>query len=176
MARRRQVIGALAAVAASWLGRAAAANIPEPRPRPTSADRIVVLKRQRQLLLMRGNDVLRSFRVALGREPRGTKVRQGDGRTPEGLYRVEAFKPDSYFYRAIQVSYPNAADLARARALGVRPGGDIMIHGLDPNIAAKWRGDHWLFNWTRGCIAVTNEEMDVIWASVALGTPIEIRP
>lgn len=173
MAQRRSVIGGLAALAAARLvagpGTALAAA-------PARADRILVLKRRRELQLLRGEAVIHRFRVALGRDPWGAKVRQGDGRTPEGLYRIDAMKPDSYFYRALRVSYPNAEDLARARKLGVRPGGDIMVHGLDPMIAAKWHGDHWMFNWTRGCIAVTNEEMDVIWASVDLGTPIEIRP
>jgi murein L,D-transpeptidase YafK len=127
-------------------------------------------------MLMRQDIVIKRFRVALGREPSGPKQRQGDFRTPEGIYRVAGFNPDSYFHRSIMVSYPNAADTKRARAMGVSPGGAIMIHGLDPAIAAKWRGDHWLFNWTRGCIAVTNAEMDVIWQSVDVGTPIDIRP
>jgi murein L,D-transpeptidase YafK len=158
---------------------AAAAAIPPPEPRPEvtgKADRIVVLKRDRVLMLMRQDEVLRKFRVALGRQPEGTKVKQGDFRTPEGSYQVAGFNPDSYFHRAILISYPNPADVARARSLGVSPGGAIMIHGLDPAIAAKWRDDHWLFNWTRGCIAVTDREMDVIWQSVGLGTPVEIRP
>ncbi len=155
----------------------AAAAIPTPVVRPIGkADRIVVLKRKRTLLLMREETIIRSFRVALGREPSGAKQRQGDFRTPEGVYRVAGFNPSSYFHRAILVSYPSPADVARARSMGVSPGGAIMIHGLDPAIAAKWQDDHWLFNWTRGCIAVTNDEIEQIWESVEVGTPIDIRP
>ncbi|MFO1068360.1 MAG: L,D-transpeptidase family protein [Geminicoccaceae bacterium] len=140
------------------------------------ADRILVFKRKRTMQLMLDQDVLFTFRVALGRQPRGPKERRGDFRTPEGTYQVAGFNPGSYFYRAIAVSYPNPEDIARARAMGVSPGGDIAIHGLDPAIAAKWREEHWMFNWTRGCIAVTNHEMDLIWDRVAMGTPIEIQP
>jgi murein L,D-transpeptidase YafK len=173
MVQRRRVIGGLAAVAAGWLARPAAARV---APAGGKADQILVLKRQRRMMLMRGEAVLHEFRVALGREPRGTKLHQGDGRTPEGQYRIDALNPGSRFHRAVRVSYPNEADRDRARQLGMRPGGNIMIHGLDPNIAAKWHDDHWLFNWTNGCIAVTNREMDIVWASVELGTPVEIRP
>ena len=140
------------------------------------ADRIVVYKRKRMLMLMRGGEAARTFRIALGREPRGTKLREGDGRTPEGSYLIDARNDDSQFYRAMHISYPSQADRQRARQMGVRPGGLIMIHGLDPAIKSKWHNDHWMFNWTRGCIAVTNEEMDVIWEAVALGTPIDIHP
>ena len=135
-----------------------------------------MFKRKRLLMLMQGEQVARSFRIALGREPRGAKLREGDGRTPEDSYHIDARNNDSEFYRAIRISYPSQADRRRARDAGVRPGGQIMIHGLDPSIEAKWHSDHWMFNWTRGCIAVTNEEMDVIWDTVDLGTPIEIHP
>jgi murein L,D-transpeptidase YafK len=139
------------------------------------ADKIVVVKSERRLYLLRDGEVLKSYRVALGRQPRGTKIQEGDGRTPEGVYRVAAFKPDSRFYRAIRVSYPNEADLARARALGESVGGNIMIHGLAPE-RRQFGAGHWLYNWTSGCIAVTDEEIDEIWQRVELGTPIEIRP
>lgn len=115
-----------------------------------------------------------AFNVALGVSPRGHKEREGDGRTPEGEYYIDAARYDSDYHLALRISYPNAEDRARARALGVRPGGQIMIHGLDPAMAAKWRERHWVFNWTNGCIAVTNDEMEQLWNSVALGTPIEI--
>lgn len=177
VARRRFLVGltGLAAAGAALCDGAEAALAPVARP-GRKADRILVLKRQRRLRLLAGGEVLHEFRVALGREPTGPKLRQGDFRTPEGMYRVAGLNPNSYFYRAVQVSYPSAADVARARRLGVRPGGDIMIHGLDPAIAAKWRDDHWLFNWTRGCIAVTNAEMDIVWQHAQLGTSVEIRP
>lgn len=154
------------------------------RPRAASAqpvagllaDRVEVRKRERVMDLWNGELLLHRFRVALGRRPEGHKIEEGDGRTPEGRYELTEFLPKSYFYRAIRISYPNEEDRRRARELGVRPGGDILIHGLDPAIARRFRRDHWLFNWTRGCIAVTDEEMDIVWASVTPGTPIEIKP
>lgn len=151
------------------VGRAAA-------PVGLLAERVEVRKRERVMELWNGELLLHRFRVALGRRPQGPKVEEGDGRTPEGRYELTEFLPKSYFYRAIRISYPNEEDRERARRLGVRPGGDILVHGLDPAIARRFRADHWLFNWTRGCIAVTDEEMDILWASVAPGTPIEIKP
>lgn len=139
------------------------------------ADRVLVVKSERKLYLLRGDEVVRSFKVALGRQPRGTKERNGDGRTPEGEYYLDAANPDSRFHRSIRISYPSARDLARARANGANPGGNIMIHGV-PAELLHWGADHWMFNWTEGCIAVTNDEMEEIWHSVDLGTPIEIRP
>ncbi|MEK0083867.1 L,D-transpeptidase family protein [Benzoatithermus flavus] len=139
------------------------------------ADKIVVVKSERRLYLLHGGEIIKSYRVALGRQPKGTKIYEGDGRTPEGVYRVAAFNPDSRFYRSIRVSYPNEADLTRARALGQSVGGNIMIHGLAPE-RRQFGSDHWLYNWTSGCIAVTDKEIDEIWQRVELGTPIEIRP
>lgn len=176
MARsRRETLAGLVAIGVS-VGLVPAASAAVGAAVSGAVDRIVVLKRKRTLMLMHGEQVVRSFRVALGREPRGNKLREGDGRTPEGTYRIDGRNADSQFYRAMKISYPSLADRARARERGVRPGGLIMIHGLDPAIEAKWRNDHWMFNWTRGCIAVTNEEMDVIWSVVDVGTPIEIHP
>ncbi len=140
-----------------------------------TADRVLVRKWQRQLLLLRGDQTLHSFRCAIGRHPYGPKLREGDGRTPEGLYMISAFRAQSDFYRAVQISYPNTEDRDRAAALGLRPGGQIMIHGLDPALRAR-AADHWMFNWTDGCIAVTDPEMDIVWQSVEIGTPVEIRP
>ena len=143
--------------------------------RPAKADRVVVVKGERRLYLLRDGLVLKSFRVALGRQPRGTKLYEGDGRTPEGRYLLDGRNADSRFYRAIHVSYPGRADRTRAQALGETAGGAIMVHGL-PNERPGWGEEHWMYNWTNGCIAVTNREMDEIWDSVELGTPIEIRP
>lgn len=139
------------------------------------ADRIVVAKGERRLYLLRGGEVVRNYRVALGWQPQGTKIYQGDGRTPEGSYRISAFNPRSQFYRSLRVSYPNEHDQAVARVLGQSVGGDIMVHGLAPERRA-YGAEHWRFNWTNGCIAVTNEEIDEIWRRVEIGTPIEIRP
>ncbi|HEY1338700.1 MAG TPA: L,D-transpeptidase family protein [Bryobacteraceae bacterium] len=132
-------------------------------------DRIVVNKGRREMLLLRGESVVRSYRIALGREPFGHKVQEGDGRTPEGSYLIDRRNPRSAYHLSLHISYPNEADRARAAALGIDPGGDIMIHGLS-------NGERKEGDWTRGCIAVTNEEMDEIWELVEDGTPIEINP
>jgi len=146
----------------------AAANI-------IQADKVVVIKKKRLLLLVRGGEVLRSYRVAIGRNPVGTKTRQGDNRTPEGEYVLDRRNPRSRFYRSIHISYPNPADINRAQQRGVSPGRDIMIHGLPRNYENV--GDlHTVTDWTKGCIAVTNAEIDEIWTFVPDGTPIEIRP
>lgn len=144
---------------------------------PMKADRLVVLKGERRLVLMRGDRVLRVYRVALGRYPKGHKTRRGDAKTPEGTYTVD-YRLDSdrsKFYRALHISYPNKRDRANARRLGVDPGGQIMIHGLPTKWSAKEVG-HPKLDWTQGCIALTNREMDEIWAMVADGTQIEIHP
>lgn len=144
---------------------------------PLKADRLVVLKGERRLVLMRGDRVMKVFRVALGRYPKGHKTRQGDARTPEGTYTVD-YRLDSdksKFYRALHISYPNKQDRARARQLGVDPGGQIMIHGLPTKWSAKDVG-HPRLDWTQGCIALTNREMDQVWKMVDDGTTIEIHP
>ncbi|GBD26223.1 hypothetical protein HRbin30_01553 [bacterium HR30] len=139
------------------------------------ADKIVVLKSQRRLLLLRGDKTLKAYRVAIGRDPRGHKLREGDGRTPEGTYYIDWRNPKSKFHLSLHISYPNEADRARARAAGVSPGGNIMIHGLGRRVA--WLGRlHWLVGRTHGCIAVTNREIEEIWRAVDDGTPVEIRP
>ncbi|GBD45040.1 hypothetical protein HRbin40_02540 [bacterium HR40] len=139
-------------------------------------ERLLVVKRERCLYAFVGSRLVATFRVALGRQPYGPKIQEGDGRTPEGYYFVDGFIPNSDFYRAISISYPNREDRERARRLGVDPGGQIMIHGLDPAIPPEFRQSHWLFNWTNGCIAVRDDEMDLLWDSVRWGTPVEIRP
>lgn len=139
------------------------------------ADRIVVEKTARRLTLFRGATPLKTYRVALGRSPLGPKDQEGDQRTPEGSYSIDRRKPDSAFHLALHISYPNPTDLARANECGVAPGGDIMIHGL-PN-GRGWIGKwHRVHDWTSGCIAVTDAQMEEIWRAVPDGTPIEIRP
>jgi murein L,D-transpeptidase YafK len=140
-----------------------------------SVARLVVYKRERKLVLLSQGKEVRSYKVALGGEPVGPKSRQGDHRTPEGVYVLDSRNPNSHFYKAFHISYPNAQDIAAARKLGVSPGGDIMLHGLAREYA--WVGKaHTLHDWTDGCVAVTNEEMDEIWRLVRVGTPIEIKP
>lgn len=139
------------------------------------ADSVVVEKSQHRLSLYRQGSLVRSYLVALGQQPVGDKERRGDMRTPEGVFRIEARNGASRYHRALRISYPDAAHLARARALGVSPGGDIMIHGLPARQA--WVGAaHRDFDWTEGCIALTNQEIDEIWSAVPVGTPIEIKP
>ena len=144
---------------------------------PLKADRVVVLKGERQLVLMRGDRVLKVYRVALGRYAEGRKTRKGDAKTPEGNYTID-YRLDtdrSKFHRALHISYPNSQDRARAARLGVDPGGQIMIHGLPTKWSAKDVG-HPKLDWTQGCIALTNREMDEIWKMVSDGTTIEIYP
>ncbi len=145
------------------------------KARPEVADRVVVNKGARQMLLLRGDAVIKSYQVALGTDPVGAKTRQGDGKTPEGTYSLDRRNTCSKFYRSIHISYPSPAEQKAARARGVSPGGNVMIHGL-PNGLGKVGELHALLDWTNGCIAVTNAEMDEIWQLVADGTPIEIRP
>lgn len=139
------------------------------------ADKVLVLKGERRLLLLRGGDVIRTYKIALGSNPEGTKIREGDSRTPEGRYILDWRNVKSRFYRSIHISYPNQGDISRARALGVSPGGAIMLHGL-PNGRGAIGADHARWDWTDGCIALTNAEMDEVWRAVADGTVIEIRP
>ena len=119
--------------------------------------------------------VLRSYAIALGANPVGHKQQQGDERTPEGSYVLDWRNPNSCCMRSLHISYPNAADKAAARQLGVDPGGMIMIHG-QPNGFGWWSWLMQLFDWTNGCIAVTDEDMREIWDMVDVGTPIEINP
>ena len=144
--------------------------------RPAVAvDHVVVYKHERKLVLLSAGKEIKSYRVALGSEPVGPKTRQGDHRTPEGSYLLDSRNPSSHFYKAFHISYPNSKDIANARKLGVSPGGDIMLHGLPKGYA--WVGTaHVMHDWTDGCIAVTNEEMDELWKLVPVGTPIEIKP
>ncbi len=140
-----------------------------------TADRIIIVKSTRTMTLMRGGEVLKTYKVALGTQPVGAKERQGDGRTPEGDYVVDSRNARSQFHLALHISYPNANDRARARKLRVKPGGDIMIHGLPPAFA--WVGAaHTARDWTLGCIAVTNQEIEEIWRLVPVGTPVRIGP
>lgn len=132
--------------------------------------RIVVFKADKQMYLYHGDEILEKYSIFLGFAPEGHKQVEGDGKTPEGRYYIDRRNPDSAFYLSLGISYPNAADRARARSRGESPGGDIFIHGQKD----KWsrnRGD-----WTAGCISVSNREMEQIFAMVGRGTPIDIYP
>ena len=139
------------------------------------ADQVVVYKSKRQMQLLRAGKVLRTYRIALGDSPVGHKKQEGDEKTPEGDYVLDWRNPNSLYYKSIHISYPNAQDREQAQRRGVSPGGDIMIHGRNgpvvlPDGTYKWK------DWTNGCIAVANAEMDEVWGMVKNGTPIRIHP
>lgn len=138
------------------------------------ADLVIVNKESRELLLMQNGSLLKRFRVALGGNPKGHKTQKGDQKTPEGTYLLDYKKQDSAFYKSIHISYPNAADKAQAKKKSVSPGEFIMIHGQKNGFG--WFGSVMqYFDWTDGCIALKNSEMDEIWEAVDVGTPIKIN-
>ena len=132
--------------------------------------RVVVNKGERRMYLLHHGDVLKSYDVGLGFAPAGHKNFEGDGRTPEGEYRIDRRNPNSQFHLSIGISYPNAEDRAYAAKHGKSPGGDIFIHGR------PWKNRKGGQDWTAGCIAVTNREIQEIYAMVRNGTPITITP
>jgi murein L,D-transpeptidase YafK len=144
-------------------------------PASARADHVIVRKKERTLTLMSHGKILKTYKIALGGEAVGPKMRQGDHKTPEGNYVLDRRNAQSQFYKSIYISYPDAKDVAHARKMGVPAGGDVYVHGL-PN-GYKWVGaSHRLKDWTDGCVAVTDEEIDEIWRVVSDGTPIEIDP
>ncbi|MEO8561051.1 MAG: L,D-transpeptidase family protein [bacterium] len=144
-------------------------------PAPALSDSIVVYKRERTLTLYLRGVPVRSYFVALGSRPVGDKVSAGDDRTPEGLFSINAHNPASKYHLALRISYPDAFHRDRAAKLGVDPGGDIMIHGLPLKFSDAGK-DHRLDDWTNGCVALTNQEIEEIWHAVPDGTPIQIKP
>lgn len=140
-------------------------------------DYVFVEKGKRQLSIWSDGWLVKSYTIRLGRTPEGAKTEQGDGRTPEGLYSIDFRKPDSSYHLALHISYPSDEDKAQAQARGVSPGGAIMIHGF-PNEADKSVATrvHRYVDWTEGCIAMTNAEIEELWSLVPVGTPIEIVP
>jgi len=145
----------------------------DPNGSPVRADRVLVLKSLRTMQLLKDGEVLREYKISLGANPKGPKTRRGDNKTPEGEYIIEGRIANSAFHRALRISYPNIWDLFRAYERGVKPGGNITIHGLPNGVTNKYRMKP---DWTKGCIAVSNEEIEEIWELVPDGTPIEIRP
>lgn len=139
------------------------------------ADYVLVKKSELKMYILSKGETVKEYSISLGANPKGHKEQEGDKRTPEGKYFLDYKKSDSSFYKAIHISYPNKKDKLRAKEKGVSPGGLIMIHGQKNGMGDLW----WLsknFNWTNGCIAVSNSEMDEIWKLVNVGTPIEIQP
>lgn len=130
--------------------------------------KVIVFKSARALHLMHGKQVLKSYRIDLGFAPEGDKQVEGDGRTPEGFYHIDRRNPNSEFHLSLGISYPDARDVEEAKKLGKSPGGDIFIHG-------RGRPQGYLIrDWTWGCIAVTNDEIEEIYAMVRDGTPVAI--
>ncbi|MEO1201910.1 MAG: L,D-transpeptidase family protein [Pseudomonadota bacterium] len=159
---------ALIGIAMALPGALEAAGFPR-------ADSVVIEKEARKLHLMKDGQPIRTFDIALGIQPIGHKVQEGDFRTPEGRYRLDARNPNSEFFLSIHVSYPNTADRRKAANLGVDPGGAIMIHG-QPNEPTRTETYYRTQDWTNGCIAVSNSDMIDIWLMTDDNTPIDIRP
>jgi murein L,D-transpeptidase YafK len=139
------------------------------------ADKIIVLKKDHKLQLLNNGKVFKEYKVALGPHIDVAKTQQGDGKTPEGIYTIDSRNAQSQFHKSLHISYPNRQDAANAKARNVNPGGDVFIHGLPPKYSYVGAA-HRLHDWTLGCIAVTDAEIDEIWKLVPNGTPIEIRP
>ena len=149
------------------------------RPNPNAvafvADSIVVEKSRRTMTLYNQGTPVRIYFIALGQNPLGDKIGIGDNRTPEGIYYIAGHNPASKYHLSLRVSYPNEQDVAEARARGRAPGGDIMIHGL-PRGFENVGADHRQRDWTNGCIAVTNAEIEEIWSAIPDGAAIHIKP
>jgi murein L,D-transpeptidase YafK len=147
----------------------------EPLPDGFKADRVVVIKAAREMRLVHGGQTCRTYRIALGANPEGHKRHEGDERTPEGKYIIDWANPNSIAFISLHISYPNREDVRRANNSNLNPGGSIMVHGIRNGFG--WLGRlHTLFDWTDGCIAITNTEMEEFWNCVPVGTPIEINP
>jgi murein L,D-transpeptidase YafK len=173
----------LLSILALPLAAHAAGPAAQPTPPPADwekyatpkADRIVVYKAERRLEIRRGDKVLRSYHIALGRHPVGPKIEQGDGRTPEGTYIIDRRNMMSEYHLSLHLSYPSALDIKRAAAHNARAGGGIMIHG-EPNVL-NHEGKKRLFkDWTAGCIALSNTDVDEVWRLVDDGIAVDIYP
>ncbi len=140
-----------------------------------SIDKIVVIKHQRRLDVMSKNRIIKSYKISLGRVPKGHKEHEGDKKTPEGLYTINDKNPNSGYHKNLGISYPNERDKRHADSIGKSPGGLIKIHGIRNGFG--WIGwFHLLADWTLGCIAMTNKDIDELYEHVPIGTPIEIKP
>ena len=140
-----------------------------------TADKVLIEKKERRLTLLSKGEVIKTYKIALGANPVGPKERQGDNKTPEGVYTIDSRNGNSGFHLALHISYPNERDVRRAKELGVSPGGDIMIHGLKNGFGLVGTS-HAEVDWTNGCIAVTNQEMEEIYKFVPIGTTVVIVP
>ncbi len=167
------LLAVLGFIAASLYSPPVRVAAPPPPPLSGTVDRIVIEKAARRMQLVQDGKPVRTYRIALGFTPEGDKIRQGDGKTPEGEFTIDRRNDESAFHLSLGLDYPRPADRARAAKGGYSPGGDIFIHG-QPNALPegfKLKGD-----WTAGCIALTNAEMREVWAVTPIGTRVEIRP
>jgi murein L,D-transpeptidase YafK len=147
----------------------------EPQLHLPTIDRIVIEKNQRKMTVYHDGKPVKEYRIALGFQPIGHKEQQGDGKTPEGLYKIVTKNAQSRFHRSLKISYPSESDRKHAAAHNVDAGNDVMIHGLMNGLG--WIDHaHRLMDWTKGCVAVTSREIEEIYEATAVGTPVEIRP
>lgn len=170
----RAFVFAAALAGMSFTSTVTAAKGPSPKA-GVGLVKVVVRKSERVLEIYRASALFHRFSVALGGNPQGHKQQEGDERTPEGIYTLDWRNAGSSFYRSIHISYPDAEDQAKAEAMGQQPGGMIMVHGQRNGLGWLYPVTQ-LFDWTNGCIAVSNADMDIIWTTVPDGTPIEILP
>jgi len=175
MYRKLLISMTLVALFAPMAGAGSLAGLAGPAGMLQPVDRVIVQKSNRRMKLYRDGAIVATYKISLGLQPIGQKQREGDFRTPEGRYRLTRRNARSDFYLAVQVSYPEAIDLALARRNGWSPGGAIMVHGL-PNFQKYARERYLNTDWTDGCIALSNEDMLDFWLLTGQDTPIEIRP
>jgi murein L,D-transpeptidase YafK len=172
---RTAIVLLVAVLALVWITYLYAHQVWNPLPTGTKIDRIFIEKSARKLSVFVNGKSLKSYRVALGRNPVGAKQEEGDNKTPEGIYRIDGRNTESNFHLALHISFPSDEDKAQAAERGVSAGFDIMIHGI--RNGRGWIGAfHRLSDWTAGCIALTDEEIEELWRVTPDGTTIEIRP
>ena len=156
-------------------GTAEALPLAKNKPKVVKIDFILIEKQKRQMTVFKDSKPLKHYRIALGFNPVGHKQEKGDGKTPEGIYKISGKNPGSQFYKSLRIAYPNAKDTQNAVKQGKKPGGDIMIHGLPKAFSVVGKA-HVLLDWTLGCVAVTNTKIDEIYAATAVGTQVKIVP
>ncbi len=144
-------------------------------PADTQIDKLVVYKSKRQLLAYSNGQLIKTYKISLGRQPIGDKEFEGDKKTPEGLYLINDKNPNSGYHKNLGISYPDKDDIEKANRLGKQTGGDVKIHGLRNKTGFISKFHRW-FDWTLGCIALTDEEIDELYNAVKIGTQIEIKP
>jgi murein L,D-transpeptidase YafK len=170
----RKILIILIVLIIAGLGIFAFSQIDKPLDKSATIDNIVVEKSKRRMFVYSKGELLKTYKISLGKKPIGTKEFEGDNKTPEGLYFINDKNLNSKFHKNLGISYPNEKDIENSKKTGQKPGGQIKIHGL--NNKYSWIGKaHLLIDWTAGCIAVTNKEIDELYNVVPIGTQIEIR-